>query len=97
MLRNLKCPACDYRIQSWEVSPFTRRLCIRCTSPCPKCGISLIYDKWPWRLTNLGALLMFGTILLPAPRWLPMFELMYFGGAMMAIGAVTTTLEELDS
>jgi len=77
-----------------EMVPFTRKICVRHASPCPECGKSLIYDKWPWRATNLGALLMFGAILVPTPRWLPTFDLAYVGVAMCVIGACTTTLEE---
>ncbi len=58
MIHN-SCPACKkhiFWIQKWK---FTKGFCSRKTSPCPHCGIMLIWSKWPHRLIITGSCLIF--------------------------------------
>jgi len=58
MIHN-SCPACKKPISWIQKWKFTKGFCSRKTSPCPHCGIMLIWSKWPHRLIITGCCLIF--------------------------------------
>jgi len=57
MIHN-SCPACKKPISWIQKWKFTKGFCSRKTSPCPHCGIMLIWSKWPHRLIIIGCVLI---------------------------------------
>lgn len=48
------CPSCKAKISWTEKRKLIRGFCLRRASPCPHCGIMLLWSKWPWRVMNFG-------------------------------------------
>lgn len=49
---DMKCPSCSQRISFYQKMRFNRGIGLRQVSPCPHCGIPLIWAKWPHRAIN---------------------------------------------
>jgi endogenous inhibitor of DNA gyrase (YacG/DUF329 family) len=52
------CPSCGKRIswiQKWKFANWAN---FRKSSPCPMCGKLLIWSKWPFRIMNMGLILL---------------------------------------
>lgn len=67
-----QCPSCDQFIspeKRW--SYFTKWMFLRNNSCCPNCGISLTLAKWPWRMMQIGLVLVIAYMFLYLLNVLP--------------------------
>lgn len=95
------CPACSYTLDFGEGWRFVTWYGTRRPAPCPRCGLTLKWAPWPFRVATLGActaiLGLIAEWVVPKAsiyNWLAILTLM-LGLALKVFGDAKTRLEEL--